>query len=89
MYWNHRVIKKIIDNKANPTMYFIAETFYNDDGTVSMISGPITLEEYDEDWGDGVIEHGQKNLKQTLKRMLKCLDKPVLIYEDIVRQKDK
>ena len=71
MHWNHRVIKKECRNDADETTYGIHEVYYNNNGVPTMCTEePIRL------LGDSV-----KDLKETLERMMKALDNPVLDYD--------
>ena len=67
MPWNHRVIKLNISDDY----YKISEVFYNQDGS---IFGYINT---------GVSGESIDDIRETLEWMLECLDKPILIEEEI------
>ncbi len=70
MHWNHRVMRHV--DKKNGGVYFaIHETYYGVEGE----SGDIWTEQ-----PVAVIGESVDGLRQTLERMLKALDKPVLEY---------
>ena len=71
MHWNHRVISKQVpaDIKGNTeTAYEIHEVYYNEEG----IPTSCTV--------DGITAFGEtvEELKETLERMLKATEKPIL-----------
>jgi len=70
MHWNHRIVRKWIDNEP---WYSIREVFYNDDNTVYAYTQ------------DAIAPEGESTeiLRQTLEWMLKCLDNPVLDQQEI------
>jgi hypothetical protein len=68
-HWNHRVIKSShLEAGEMIDYYAIHEVFYNDDGTIySYTQNPVDV------GGDNINE-----LRETLERMLRCLDNPIL-----------
>ena len=71
MHWNHRIIKREYPDAIEVVVYGIYEVYYNDKGVPTMCTEePMRL------WGESV-----KDLKETLKRMKRCLDEPVLDYD--------
>jgi hypothetical protein len=69
-HWNHRVIKRTIGDSES---FGIHEVYYNDDGSVEGCTiDPVAV---DCDTLD--------DLRETLERMLRCLDKPVLVDGEI------
>lgn len=69
MTWNHRVIKRTFPDSADPSTYFgIHEVFYAPEG-MSCTTEPVDV------FSDSV-----EGLRETLERMLRALDKPVLDY---------
>jgi len=70
-YWNHRVIKRIYPH--DKVLYGIYEVYYNDDDLIwSYTEEPRNIQ------CESVEE-----LRQSLKWMIDCLDKEVLIYDKI------
>lgn len=69
-HWNHRVVQ----SKTGDYISFgIHEVFYNDDGSIhAYTEEPIS-----------VCNESLKELRETLERMLRCLDKPVLIDGEV------
>jgi len=68
--WNHRVVKRIY---PMDTMYGIHETYYEDDDSVMGITENPTP----------VVGESVEELRETLERMLKALDEPVLNYDEV------
>lgn len=73
-HWNHRVIRRTIVEFDEPVEWFgIHETFYGLDGE----TGPV--------WTDDAtsVEGGSvQQLRETLERMIRALDKPVIIANE-------
>ena len=67
MPWNHRVIKLNISDDY----YLINEVFYNKDGSIFGYANT------------GVGGESIDDIRETLEWMLECLDKPILIEEEI------
>ena len=67
MPWNHRVIK--LNFPADN--YQIYEVFYNQDGSIFGYADA------------GVGGESIDDIRETLEWMLECLDKPILIEEEI------
>ena len=67
MPWNHRVIKLNISDNY----YKISEVFYNKDGSIFSYTNT------------GVGGESIDDIRETLEWMLECLDKPILIEEEI------
>jgi len=79
MSWNHRVVRKVhkwtgkSGEKYEEVTYGIHEAFYDDNGKVFAITQePVEVA------GDDI-----DSLKQTLEWMEKCLEHPILEYENI------
>ena len=71
MYWNHRVVEK--RDYFGELYYEIHEVYYNEDGTINgMTVHPISP------YGDSL-----DSLKTVLGWMLRCVDKPVLVDDEI------
>jgi hypothetical protein len=72
-YWNHRVVKKHYP-ETDETFFTIHESHYNDNGD---------LYGYTE---SGVDPCGEsiEDLRDILNRMLRALDKPVLVHGEVV-----
>lgn len=72
MHWNHRLIKRKDPNGEEPDYYSIHEVYYNDDGNIT----GCTM--------NGVAASGESadEVKKSLNRMIECLDKPILDYDD-------
>ena len=72
MGWNHRVVKRTYPEPSGETFYQIHEAYYglNGSGKPSITVDPMYA------IGESVDE-----LRETLQRMLRALDKPVLDYE--------
>jgi hypothetical protein len=64
MYWNNRVVRF---KKDDDDWLEICEVFYHDGGPIGHTGEGVTV------CGENVQE-----LRVTLERMLKCLDKPIL-----------
>ena len=70
-HWNHRVIKQVIHGVD---FFSVHEVFYNDDDSIRFYTeDPINIS------GDSVL-----GLKKYTQWILTCLDKDVLIKDDIV-----
>jgi hypothetical protein len=69
MHWNHRVVRRVYKYEIE---YSIHEAYYglNKDDKPSITTESIAP------YGESMAE-----LRETLQRMLKALDKPVLDYE--------
>jgi hypothetical protein len=70
-HWNHRVVRRTIIEAGKPVEWFgIHECFYGlpDESDPGWTDEPISVE------GETVDE-----LRETLERMLRALDKPVII----------
>jgi len=74
MTWDHRIIKRTYPDAADtPVLYGIHEVYYNADGTIwSYTKEPVQMQEECVD-----------DLYQSLKWMMKCLDKEILVYDEI------
>lgn len=73
MTWNHRVVRRGYPNGEH--LYEIHEVYYDSEGKIEfMTEDPI------DPVGDNLEE-----LRVTLERMTRCLDKPVLDYETRAR----
>ncbi len=69
MNWNHRVIKT---ETPDGPWFAIHEVYYDDEGNLSGYSEkPVAV------CGEGFDE-----IEETLKRMLRALEKPILAYGD-------
>lgn len=69
-HWNHRVVKRIVkDFDENVEWFGIHEVFYGlaDESDASWTEEPISVE------GESMDE-----LRETLERMLRALDKPII-----------
>jgi len=95
MGWNYRVVHRKFDSTSYvEDLYFIAEIYYNDDGSISSY---ITYSE-DEDgmrkcFGDVKLMYpsGQdsiEDLKGCLEYMTQALERPILEYEDLLKLSD-
>jgi archaellum biogenesis ATPase FlaH len=73
--WNHRVLKhEKKDKRASREWYTIHEVYYNKKGEiVAYTDDPVYP------YGESKIE-----LLEEIMRFMKCLDKPILIVDDIV-----
>lgn len=72
MHWNHRVYKRTYPN--GEVFYQIHEAFYEtkeSEPPESYTTEPKAL-----------MEESVEELRETLQRMLKCLDAPVLDYKE-------
>ena len=68
-HWNHRVIQRIVGDEVE---FGIHEVYYNDDGDVEgYTEQPVRV------YGETLDE-----LRETLERMLRCLDHPVIVDSD-------
>jgi len=70
-HWNHRVFKQVTEHEV---WYEIHEAYYEDDKKIP------------EMWTENAIAPGGETieeLKAELKRMIKCLDKPILMEEEV------
>ena len=68
MSWNFRVIRKDLPTEeGTQDWYSIQEVYYNDDGTPGAQTTDLEIT------GSSIDE-----LKSTLEKMIKCLDKPIL-----------
>jgi len=65
MTWNHRVVKFTEDSDD---WYAVCEVYYNEDGTIYAHTQ------------DGIRVSGEsvEDLKETLERMLRCLDQGIV-----------
>jgi hypothetical protein len=72
MYWNHRVVRRVWHpgTDREETTYAIHEVFYGLSKKPIPTADPIDVS------GESVEE-----LRETLQRMLRALDKPVLDYK--------
>lgn len=70
MSWNHRVVKRIYPEPSGETFYQIHEAYYGLEDKPLITTEPKALV------GESIDE-----LRETLQRMLRALDKPVLDYE--------
>ena len=68
-YWNHRIVKTSTEFED---YYHIEEVFYNKDGSIYGVTSGCSV-------GSDSIE----SVKELLQLMIKCLDKPVLIEDEI------
>jgi hypothetical protein len=67
MHWNHRIVVRLQDSLE--PLYELREIYYRDDGSIEGWSAaPVRV------MGDSV-----KEMKQSLRWMLKAMDKPVLV----------
>ena len=73
MTWKYRVIKTKISWKGEEfeDWYQIHEVFYNEDGSIFGYANT------------GVGGESIEDIRETLEWMLECLDKPILIEEEI------
>jgi hypothetical protein len=72
-YWNHRVVKKHYP-ETDETFYTIHEAHYNDNGDLyGYTEGGV------DPCGESIEE-----LRETLNRMLRALDQPVLVDGEAV-----
>lgn len=74
MPWQHRVVKRTYeyDGGNTETLYQIHEYFYNNGlPNPTITEEPVTL-----------MEDSIESLRTTLERMIKCLDAPVLDWND-------
>lgn len=69
-HWNHRVMKRTLGDGSE--YYGIHEVFYNDDGSIYA----FTKNSMD------VFGESVEDLRQTLEWMLKCLEHPILDYDN-------
>ena len=68
MSWNFRVIRKDLPTEeGTQDWYSIQEVYYNDDGTPGAQTTDLEIT------GSSIDE-----LKSTLEKMIKCLNKPIL-----------
>ena len=68
MSWNFRVIRKDLPTEeGTQDWYSIQEVYYNDDGTPGAQTTDLEITAFSID-----------ELKSTLEKMIKCLDKPIL-----------
>ena len=69
-HWNHRVMRRVYPN--DEVMYQIYEVFYNADGSIwGFTNDPV------DPCGETVEE-----VRESLERMLRALDRPVLDWHD-------
>jgi hypothetical protein len=69
MRWNYRVVRRTTNGE---TTYAIHEVHYSDDGDPQACTeAPIEI-----------IESTPGDLRETVQRILACLDKPILDYTD-------
>jgi hypothetical protein len=71
-HWNHRVVKRTYPAPSNETLYQIHEAYY---GLAGDKLPSITVEPAE------VVGESIEELRDTLQRMLRALDNPVLDYE--------
>jgi hypothetical protein len=77
-YWNHRVLRQTINRKSlggiEEYWYSVREVHYNPDGSIyGYTQEPVNIQ------GSSVEE-----IKEYCQWILNCMDKEVLIEEDIV-----
>jgi hypothetical protein len=69
-YWNHRVVKRMINNEVS---YGIHEVFYNDDNSIyAYTDEPIQVQ-----------CESLEDLREYLQWMLNCIDKEVLVDSEV------
>lgn len=71
--WNHRVVRHPAPVEGAPDLYTIHEVFYGP-GRKTWEADP-----------QGTVPRGEslEELRETLERMLRALDQPVLLIEDM------
>ena len=70
-HWNHRILQETLP--TGELWFSIRETFYNDDGSIyAYTEQPIDVSGYSVD-----------EIRETLQWMLTCLDKPVLVENEV------
>ena len=68
MSWNYRVMRKDLPTEeGTQDWYSIQEVYYNDDGTPGAQTTDLEITAFSID-----------ELRSTLEKMIKCLDKPIL-----------
>ncbi len=78
MTWNHRVVR-IRDSVGGPLLG-IYEVYYDDDKPNSRTTDPVGL------IADGDESEAMTELRETLERMLRCLDQPILDDEEYFKE---
>jgi len=76
MHWNHRVVKRIWypGTELEEVTYAIHEAYYDENNNVTSITeNPVDVRGEDID-----------GLKWVLEKMGKCLEHPIINYEDLV-----
>lgn len=72
MSWNYRITTRLHTHPylhEPETLYEIREVYYDEDG------GIISMSE-----NSDIIGHSLQEVKDTLRRMIECCDKPIIDY---------
>lgn len=78
MSWNHRILKRTYPGAFVETLYQVHEVYYDDSGKPTMCTeNPISVT------GETVEE-----IYETLNRMIKAAEKPVLDWDDFNTEED-
>lgn len=71
-HWNHRVVQRMVTDFGEPVSWLgIHEVFYGFPEGLGWTNEPIAVE------GESIAE-----LRETLERMMRALDKPIIIDEE-------
>ena len=80
-YWNNRVVK---ETRSGETFYSIREVYYKNDKPNGWSAEARPAVGYDDDLTDGGKPiSGVESLRESLMRMVRACDKPVLIEKKI------
>lgn len=87
MHWNHRVCKERCKGRPDITTYTIREVYYNDDGSITGVTeDAIGVYADDEFYHPEPLPSEREvvgEMKVTLERMLRALEKPVVDLDTI------
>jgi hypothetical protein len=74
MTWNHRVLKTVTSHE---TCYCIVEAYYDEDGNLNGHTGEMPVS-VSYSLKDNEEKTPIEDLRDTLEKMLRCLDKPII-----------
>lgn len=93
MKWNHRVLRRnIVDDLSGetPLSWGLHEIYYDANGAPDMYSEePTDIVTFSELGGPSTDEEAIQQLRETLERMLRALDVPILTESDFTRKETK
>ena len=79
-YWNNRVVK---ETRNGETFYSIREVYYSKNKPIAWSEEARPAFGYDELTDDGKAIFGVDSLRESLNRMIRACDKPVLVEKKV------